>query len=201
MDYKEQTRQLYDMYAEKFGKLTRDYSRKFIQKELDLFAESLKGKKILDLGSGGGRDSLIFKEKGLDPVCADISPKMIEICRKRGLKAEIMDMEDIGFEKATFDGVWAHASLLHVPKKKIKPVLKRIAEILKKEGILLACIKEGDFEGMQGDSRYPGHERYNAYYKQGEFRELLENYFDVFHTSKMSTGDERIFLYYICRVK
>lgn len=44
---------------------------------------------------------------------------MIRICEQKGLEGRVMDMEDIDkiFEVESFDGVWAHTSLLHLRKK------------------------------------------------------------------------------------
>jgi len=74
---------------------------------------------------------------------------MIRLCREKGLEAHKMDIEDLKLEDNSFDGVWAHTSLLHVPKAKLKNVLEKISGILKKDGMFFSAVKEGDSEGLQ----------------------------------------------------
>lgn len=43
---------------------------------------------LVELGAGTGHDSLFFKEQGLDVVAIDISPRMVEHCRAKGLDVD-----------------------------------------------------------------------------------------------------------------
>ena len=52
-----------------------------------------------------------------------------------------------------YDGIWACASLLHLPKKELTAVLQKIEAALRKNGVLYASFKYGDFEGIR-DGRY-----------------------------------------------
>ena len=144
-NYKEATKRLYDRYAKKYEKNTKNYT-KYIENELQLFLENLKGKRILDLGSGPGRDSLYFKSGGFEPLCIDFSEKMVQLCKEKGLEAKVMDIEKLDFPENSFDGVWAYTSLIHVSKKNIKRVIKKISGILKPHGILSIVMKEGKNE-------------------------------------------------------
>jgi hypothetical protein len=56
--------------------------------------------------------------------------------------------------EARFDGVWAHACLLHVPLSCLGDVLRRIYRVLKSPGILFANFKEGVVEGRDCFGRY-----------------------------------------------
>lgn len=80
MDYKQATKDAYDEYAKVFEEVTGVCSDSF-KSERDFFIRGLPGKRVLDLGCGPGRDSLYFKQRGLNPVCVDISPEMIRLCR------------------------------------------------------------------------------------------------------------------------
>lgn len=133
MDYKEANRLVYNNNAQEFEKRTKDYIRTYILEDAELFVRFLQGKDILDLGSGPGRDSLFFRERGLNPLCFDFSPEMVRLCQARGLEAQVGDLENLPFDDFTFDGVWAYTSLLHMPKSKLNPVLDKIRDILKQE--------------------------------------------------------------------
>ena len=62
-----------------------------------------------------------------------------------------MQFQEINF-KNKFDGIWASASLLHVPTDEIKDVLKSLKDALKENGILYASFKYGDFEGVRTEA-------------------------------------------------
>lgn len=182
-NYKEATRRLYDRYAEKYEKNTRDYT-KYIEEELQFFLKNLKGKKILDLGSGPGRDSVYFKNKSFEPLCIDFSEKMIELCKKKGLEAKVMDIEKLDFPENSFDGIWAYTSLIHVSKKNIKRVIKKIFDIIKPHGILSIAMKEGKNEEFEEDPKYPNEKRYTVLYSEEELLKLFSKHFECIYTSR-----------------
>ena len=182
-NYKEATKRLYDRYAKKYEKNTRNYT-KYIENELQLFLKNLKGKRILDLGSGPGRDSLYFKNRGFGSLCIDFSEKMIGLCKEKGLEAKVMDIEKLDFPENSFDGVWAYTSLIHVSKKNIKRVIKKISGILKSHGILSITMKEGKNEEFIEDLRYPNEKRYTVFYSEKELLRLFSGYFECIYTSK-----------------
>lgn len=78
------------------------------------------GARILDLGSGSGRDSRYFTQRGYGVVAVDPSPAMCEHTRFI-VDAPVVQMkaEDMSFKKE-FDEVWACALLLHVPRAQQK---------------------------------------------------------------------------------
>ena len=104
MEHKKETKSAYDKYAKEFEERTKNYIENYLLNDINLFIQNLKGDKILDLGSGPGRDSLFFKTKGLHPISIDISESMVELCKQKGLEAHVMDMEDLQFENNSFDG-------------------------------------------------------------------------------------------------
>ena len=112
------------------------------------------GCRILDLGCGSGRDSKYFDEKGYDVVALDPSPAM---CAQTRALVHIpvyeMRAEEMLFSNE-FGGVWACASLLHVPREKQKNVLHRIATALKNEGILYASWKYGTQDRTVDGKKY-----------------------------------------------
>jgi ubiquinone/menaquinone biosynthesis C-methylase UbiE len=196
MDIK--TKEVYDKFAKEFEEKTKDFLNKYLLDETKLFMHNLKGKKILDLGCGPGRDAIYFKEKGYSVVCVDISPKMIKLCKNKELEAYEMDMENISFEEKSFDGVWAYTSLLHIPKLRISSVLSKINEILKDRGVFCVSIQQGNSEGYEKSSNFPNHERFFAHYSKEEFETLLVRYFEVLHFHKIEYNERHTYLDFLC---
>ena len=93
-------------------------------------AEIPKGSKILDAGCGSGRDSLYFKQHGYEIVAFDASEKMVKLGSKLvGKPVFKLSFDEISFEEE-FDGIWASASLIHIPKKRILPILAKLEKAL-----------------------------------------------------------------------
>ena len=139
-----QTISYYDKNAEEFCKNTIDADMSFCR---DKFLKYLKnGAAILDAGCGSGRDSVAFKQIGYHVTAMDAS---LEICKEAekvlGQKVLCKIFEEVNDENV-YDGIWACASLLHVPKVRMKEVLYRLKRALKDDGILYASFKYGDDE-------------------------------------------------------
>lgn len=200
IDYKKENRETYEKYAAEFEENTRTYLQNYLLSDISLFLQNLKGNRILDVGSGPGRDAIFLKSKGLNPVCIDISSSMISLCKEKGLEVYIMDLENITLREASFDGIWAYTSLLHVPKKAMPNVLKKFHSLLKKKGILYLGMKEGAFEGFHEDQRYPNTKRFSALYKDEDLRKLLAEKFELLHHSQVAV-ENNVYLNYLCMKK
>ena len=108
------------------------------------------GASILDFGCGSGRDTKAFLEQGYRVDAVDGSSELCRIASEySGIPVKQMLFQDLD-EIERYDGVWACASILHLPKAELKDVLKRIARALKSEGILYTSFKYGNREGMCG---------------------------------------------------
>lgn len=156
----------YNKYAAKEFEETVNQDMEGIRKEfLDLLEE---GDTILDLGCGSGRDSLAFYEQGYDVTPVDASEEMCQLAEiHTGLEVLKMTFEEMDFDNV-FDGIWACASLLHVPKKELSDILTKIAKALNDKGILYMSFKLGDFEGFRG-------ERYFCDYTEDSITEVLKD--------------------------
>lgn len=122
--------------------------------------------KILDFGCGSGRDSMFFKEHDYEVVALDESKEMCEITRKLcNIEVKEMFFEDFN-EVNTYDGIWACASLLHLPKEKLIPILKNLSSALKDNGYIYTSFKYGNFEGIRN-------ERYFLDMTEESFGELI----------------------------
>lgn len=128
-----------------------------------------KGGRILDAGCGSGRDLRKFREFGFDAVGIDASNALVRMAREySGAPCYTLRLEDIGY-KQSFDGVWACASLQHLPKLALVPVLQRIQQALVAGGVMFASVQIGDGEALVPDGRF------YAYYQREEFLRLVED--------------------------
>src|SRR3989338_4135 len=89
---KEKLVEAYNKTAQEYGIARNEKFDAFLEQELKHFIDSVKqiGTRVIDVGSGSGNESMRFKEAGLGPVCVDISPAMVEECKKKGLDAHVM---------------------------------------------------------------------------------------------------------------
>jgi len=112
------------------------------------------GASILELGCGAGADSAEMVARGFDVRPTDGSPEMTAVASRRlGRKVETLLFHELG-EIEAYDGVWANACLLHVPRPELAQVLARIWRALKPGGYFYASFKTGDAEGRDALNRY-----------------------------------------------
>lgn len=112
------------------------------------------GARILELGCGGGQDSAEMLAQGFDVVPTDGSPELAqEAARRLGREVRVLLFEDID-EQAAYDGVWAHACLLHVPRAALPGILARIHRALRPGGLFFASYKAGEAEGRDRFGRF-----------------------------------------------
>lgn len=171
----------YDKYAEKYFQINNSIDE--IKNLLEIFVENLNGEKILDVGCGHGRDAKFFSDLGYEITGVDLSEKLLEIARKNAPKAEfyLMDMRNLAFPSDYFDGIWACASFLHIPKKDSRKTLDEFYRVLKPNGLLYLSVKEGYGEGFVKSAQYGNEERYFAFYNSKELKELVKGKFKVFN--------------------
>ena len=113
-----------------------------------------EGAHILDAGCGNGRDSLFFKEKGYQVTAFDLSPEMAR--RASVLIAQdavVRDFSDVK-ELQHYEGIWACASLLHVPYAELGQILSQLAHALKENGVLYLSFKKGDGERLKDGRQF-----------------------------------------------
>ncbi|MDV2582373.1 class I SAM-dependent methyltransferase [Alkalibacillus haloalkaliphilus] len=151
-------------------------------KEREKFLEYLltEGcKSLLEIGAGPGKDSLYFKEQGLNTISTDISPEMIKLCKKKGLDAEVMSFANLDYPDHYFDSIWALNCLLHVSRKEIKGVLAEIKRVLKPSGLLYIGVYGGrNQEGVWKDDHY-NPKRFFSFYDDESIKQLLAEFFII----------------------
>lgn len=86
------------------------------------------------------------------------------------------DIQEINFPAHSFDGVWANASLLHIPKNNLKTVLLKIHSLLKENGIFFMSVKKGTDEIFRQDTRYTEHIIYKfwSFYEPTEITDIIK---------------------------
>ena len=111
------------------------------------------GAMILDFGCGAGRDSRYFASKGYRVEACDGSEEMVKAAtRNAGIPVKKMLFSELN-EENRYDGIFACASILHVPSKELPDILTRMKRAVKPGGILYVSFKYGTFEGIR-NGRY-----------------------------------------------
>lgn len=109
---------------------------------------------LLDVGCGPGRDVRAFVEAGCTVEAIDASPDMAALAEEyAGVPVQVMRVEELTWEDG-FDGIWACASLLHVPWDDLPEVFRRVARALRPTGVLYASFKLGTGGRMEGGLRF-----------------------------------------------
>jgi SAM-dependent methyltransferase len=112
------------------------------------------GAAILELGCGAGNHSAVMLAEGFSVRATDGSPEMAEIASRRlGHPVEAMRFDELDAHDA-YDGVWASACLLHVPRDELAGILGRIHRALKPSGVFYASYKMGEDDGRDSLGRY-----------------------------------------------
>jgi SAM-dependent methyltransferase len=134
---------------------------------------------LLELGAGPGKDGEFFRDHGLDVVCTDLSPEMIDLCESKGLAARVMDLSDLDFPSDTFDAVYALNCLLHLPCRELPAALCGIRTVLKPGGLFYLGVYGGkDHEGVwAGDPYEP--KRFFSFHTDERLEEMVNGSFDI----------------------
>jgi SAM-dependent methyltransferase len=192
-----QTIDTYNKMAREYDEETIDFWDRFPRTFIDKFSSLVKGK-VLDVGSGPGRDAVLLKNNGLEVVCLDASKEMVKICESKGLTSIVSDFNNLSFEKSSFGAVWAYTSLLHIPKSEISKPMNEIKRVLTDNGIFGLGLIEGDTEGYR-ESSGVNMPRWFSFYSKEEIESILkENGFEIIYFEQFKPGSKN-YLNYVCR--
>jgi 2-polyprenyl-3-methyl-5-hydroxy-6-metoxy-1,4-benzoquinol methylase len=114
-----------------------------------VFCSKLCGKKVLEVGCGPGKDSKRFHDMGLEVTASDLSEEFISIIKERYpyIVTHQMDMSNPDLPPYSFDGIYAAASFIHLPRALADKTLKGFQQLLKPGGVLfLSLLKSTQVE-------------------------------------------------------
>ena len=104
--------------------------------------------KVLDVGCGPGRDLVWFKSQGHTAVGLDATPAFVEMAKElSGCEVWQQSFLNLDLPLATFDGIFANASLIHVPRDRMVKVLKDFHKSLVSAGVIVMSMCRGSWEG------------------------------------------------------
>ncbi len=110
---------------------------------------------LLDFGCGPGRDLKVFAELGHVAIGLDGAPRFAEMARiHSGCEVWRQDFLALDLPQRHFDGIFANASLFHVPSRELPRVLRELHDALKPEGVLFSSIPHGANQEGWSDGRY-----------------------------------------------
>lgn len=162
------TIQHYEAHACEFRKGTIEHD---VSQNVSALLAAIEGTgehRILDFGCGPGRDLLTFRTLGHVPVGLDGCERFVQMAREHaGVEVWHQDFLSLSLPRESFDGVFANASLFHIPSDSLPRVLRQLWATLKPRGVLVCSNPRGQTEGWQG-------ERYGCYLQLDGWRQLFE---------------------------
>ncbi len=148
----ERTLEDYRGRAEQFREGTRDHD---VSQNIAALLKHIVGPPpftILDFGCGPGRDLAAFTQLGHRAIGVEGAPEFVAMARAAtGCEVWQQDFLKLDLPDGAFDGIFANASLFHVPTQELPRVLRELRTALKPEGVLFSSNPRGnDEEGWQG---------------------------------------------------
>ncbi|HET9579254.1 MAG TPA: class I SAM-dependent methyltransferase [Usitatibacter sp.] len=175
-----QTLAHYDARADEFREGTRDHD---VSQNIAALLRHIRGEppsRILDFGCGPGRDLAAFRALGHQPIGLDGSRELAAMAREHsGCEVWEQDFLDLRLPEGRFDGIFANASLFHVPRSELPRVLRQLHAALVPEGVLFASNPRGHNEEGWNAGRYGvwhDLESWRAFLEAAGFAEL-EHYY------------------------
>jgi len=166
----------YDQGAAQFWQGTRDHDVSQNIEELLRHIEGTPPFTLLDFGCGPGRDLKTFSALGHVAVGLEGAPRFAATARQHsGCEVLEQDFLRLALPPARFDGVFANASLFHVPSQELPRVLSELRAALKPRGVLFSSNPRGDNEEGWSRGRYGAYhdlETWRSYVTAAGFTEL-----------------------------
>jgi SAM-dependent methyltransferase len=170
----------YNANAAEFWEGTRDHD---VKQNIEALLRHIRGTPpfaILDFGCGPGRDLAAFRALGHEPIGLEGSSPLAAMARRHS-GCEVWEQDFLALElpAGRFDGVFANASLFHVPRQELPRVLLDLRAALKADGVLFASNPRGKDEEGWNHGRYGSYhslETWRAFVQAAGFAEL-EHYY------------------------
>jgi SAM-dependent methyltransferase len=175
-----QTLEYYNERADEFWQGTRDHD---VSQNIDALLRHIHAKppfRILDFGCGPGRDLSALSARGHQPIGLEGSKSFAAMAREHS-KCEVWEQDFLALNlpECHFDGIFANASLFHIPSQKLPDVLSKLHATLKPNGVFFTSNPRGDNEEGWNDKRYCVYhnlEAWRAFLTTAGFTEL-EHYY------------------------
>lgn len=147
--------------------------------------------KILELGSGFGRDAKYMQDKGFDVTLTDAPIGFVNYLRDQGFDAKQLNIlqDKIPGE---YDLIFASAVLLHFPQADFEKALRNIKQGLKPDGLFAFSLKQGEGEKWTNDKL--GAPRYFKYWQIDEVEKVLLSVGMKLLRAGVNGGDKWIWL-------
>lgn len=162
------TLQHYEQSAQGFREGTWDHD---VSQNIDALLRHIvvqKPARILDFGCGPGRDLCEFVRRGHLPTGLDGSRAFIDMAiEASGCEVWHQDFLSLDLPSAQFDGVFANASLFHVPRSELPRTLSQLRATLKSDGVLFSSNPRGNNQEGWRDQRF------GAYHDLEAWREFV----------------------------
>lgn len=181
-DVQKATLQYYNDHAREFAAQTQQVNFGETQQEFIKLVQP--GGHILDFGCGAGRDSAYFLAQGYRVTSLD-GANNLALLAEEFIKQKVVRQSFEAFgDTDCYDGVWACASLLHLPWDMLGQIIQKLAASLHKKGILYVSFKYGSFAGMR-------HGRYFIDMTEERWQLLTEKFTELNIIKMWVTGDVR----------
>lgn len=145
------TWEFYQAQAEQYAKQTADVDMSPLYERFERHLPKVA--MILDAGSGSGRDTKHFLDAGFAVSAFDYSSALANISTEfTGVATDVRSFADIN-EIEKYDGIWACASLLHLPMVELPNAIGKLANALRPLGALYMSFRYGDGERCHSDGR------------------------------------------------
>ena len=145
----------YEQRAEDFREGTRQHD---VSQNIAALLRHIQGQApftILDFGCGPGRDLQTFSALGHVPIGLDGSPSFVDMARRdSSCTVWLQDFLKLDLPAEHFDGVFANASLFHVPGQELPRVLRQLRATLKADGVLFCSNPRGQNNEGWNNGRY-----------------------------------------------
>ena len=157
----------YDASAVAFEAGTRDHDVSQNRAALLQAIQASPPYRLLDFGCGPGRDLAYFRSLGHEAVGLDGAERFVEMARTTGCEVLHQSFLHLALPPERFDGVFANASLFHVPSRALPRVLGELWHTLRPGGVLFCSNPRGDdSEGFSAD-------RYGTFHSLAGWRAYL----------------------------
>jgi len=175
-----QTLEHYERRARRFWEGTRSHD---VSQNISALLKYIEGEApftLLDFGCGPGRDLKVFAEMGHIAIGLEGSPQFVAMAREfSGCEVWQQDFLQLELPAARFDGIYANASLFHVPRQELPRVLAELHAALKPDGVLFSSNPRGQNEEGWNNGRYGTHldlDAWRGYMSDAGFTELTHYY-------------------------